>query len=230
MLYALNQPLLLLGLLLGFVVGGVAHALAQVYAAGARDRHATSGRRTADPRRQLDAFGAIAAGIAGVGWPRELETDGRRLGSRGRLTAVLLAGPAVNLLLGAAGYAVLLVTGAPAALSIAGVSDVLLGRLPAPPAAAVPLGFATVNLAMAVLSLIPLPPLVGGRLLFAYAPRTQGWRNAEYRLVEQNWGVAIVLVLLLLPLAGGVPLLLFLIDTLTAPVLAVVASLAAGVP
>ncbi len=228
MLYALPQPLLLVGLLIGFVVGGVAHALAQIAAAGRRDRLATGGRRTADPRRQLDVFGAIAAAIAGVGWPRPLETDQHRLGSRGRLTLVLLAGPAANLVLAVAGYAALLATGAPAGLPVAGVSDVLLGRLATPAAAAVPLGFATVNLAMAVLSVVPLPPLVGGRLLFAYAPRTSGWRNAEYRLVDQNWGVGIVLVLLLLPLAGGVPLLLFLVDTVCVPLLGLVASLVSG--
>src|SRR3712207_7472052 len=55
-------------------------------------------------------------------------------------------------------------------------------------------------------SLVPLPPLEGGRLLFARAPRTHGWQQAELYLVEKNLGTVAVLVLLLLPLGGQQPL------------------------
>ncbi len=133
--------------------------------------------------------------------------------------AVSLLGPASNLLLGAGliltwrvlegpglafpgGAALVLQRGA----SLASASDVLL------------LAGAS-QLYLGALSLVPLPPLDGGRLLFGLAPRTQGWLRAEHHLVERNIGVAVLLALLLIPLGGPVPLLPDLLDTLLTPVL-----------
>nr|MDT0664646.1 hypothetical protein [Micromonospora sp. DSM 115978] len=56
-----------------------------------------------------------------------------------------------------------------------------------------------------VVSLIPLPPTDGGRVLFLLAPQTQGWRNANTKLSERNWGIGILLALLLLPVLIGFP-------------------------
>ena len=70
---------------------------------------------------------------------------------------------------------------------------------------------------VAALSLVPLPPLDGGRLLFALAPRTPGWQKAEYQLDERNIGVAVLLALLLIPLGGPQALLPVLLDTVVGP-------------
>jgi hypothetical protein len=43
-------------------------------------------------------------------------------------------------------------------------------------------------------------------------PRSPGARRFAYRLLEEAWGVAVVLLFLLLPLAGQQPLLLELIN------------------
>jgi Zn-dependent protease len=75
------------------------------------------------------------------------------------------------------------------------------------------------QLYLGALSLVPLPPLDGGRLLFALAPRTHGWLRAEHELVERNIGVAVLLALLVIPLGGPVPLLPALLDTLLSPAL-----------
>ncbi len=75
------------------------------------------------------------------------------------------------------------------------------------------------QLYLGTLSLVPLPPLDGGRLLFALAPRTQGWQKAQYTLVEQNIGLAALLALLVIPLGGPLPLLPSLLDTVLSPVL-----------
>ncbi|MGB8651539.1 MAG: hypothetical protein WCD35_12860 [Mycobacteriales bacterium] len=141
---------------------------------------------------------------------------------RGAVVAVALAGPLANLLLGAAlllvwrfgfgpgdvfggsGAAWYLQHGVPlgagtyeAAIALAGASQLYLGAL----------------------SLVPLPPLDGGRLLFALGPRSHGWQRARYHLVDQNIGIAVLLALLLIPLGGNLPLLPTLLDDALAPVL-----------
>jgi len=77
--------------------------------------------------------------------------------------------------------------------------------------------FGLMNAYVGVLSLVPLPPLDGGRLLFGLAPRTSGWQKAEYHLVEQNIGLVAVLVLLLLPLGGPQALLPVVLDRVVSP-------------
>lgn len=77
------------------------------------------------------------------------------------------------------------------------------------------------QLYLGALSLVPLPPLDGGRLLFGLAPRTHGWLKAEHHLVERNIGTAVLLALLIIPLGGPVPVLPQVLDTLLAPVLRV---------
>jgi hypothetical protein len=48
-------------------------------------------------------------------------------------------------------------------------------------------------LAMGVLAILPMPPLDGGRLLFALTPRSGGWQRVRFRLDEENWGLLILL-------------------------------------
>jgi hypothetical protein len=48
-------------------------------------------------------------------------------------------------------------------------------------------------LAMGVLAVLPIPPLDGGRLLFALTPRSGGWQRVRFRLDEENWGLLILL-------------------------------------
>ena len=75
------------------------------------------------------------------------------------------------------------------------------------------------QLYLGVLSLVPLPPLDGGRLLFALCPQTLGWQKARHYLVDQNIGVAVLLALLIIPLGGPLPLLPQLLDNLLAPLM-----------
>lgn len=223
MLFALGHPLSLAVLLGSFVVAMALHGWVQSLVAdrtGDR-RPRQEGRLTVDPRRHLDPFGAVAAALSGLGWVRPVE--GPLRSSRGRLLAVTLSGPAVNVLLG---LALLLAarlstsTGFTAGASyslqhgIAGTSA---------PLAQVLLLAGASQLYLGVLSLVPLPPLDGGRLLFGLAPRTSGWQRAQHLLVDQNVGTVALLVLLVLPLGGPVPVLPTLLDTLLAPVLSAVA-------
>ena len=53
---------------------------------------------------------------------------------------------------------------------------------------------------LCVVSLIPVPPTDGGRILFTLGPNSPGWGNARYQLQERNFGLAILLGLLMLPI------------------------------
>jgi Zn-dependent protease len=216
-LYALGQPVSFVLLVLSFVVAVTLHGWVQARAAHrSGDREpAQHGRLAPDPRRQVDPFGAIAGAISGIGWSRQVEPSGRV--PRRRLATVLLAGTAANVVVGVAALAAFRALGGPAVggstlvLQRGVDGDVLLVALYL---------FGLSNVFVAALSLVPLPPLPGGTLLFALAPTTPGWQSARYRLVEQNIGVAVLLALLLIPLGGPQALLPSLLDTLLGPLLA----------
>jgi Zn-dependent protease len=216
-LRALGHPLSFLVLLVSYVVAVTLHGWVACLAADrAGDRRPRmEGRLRPDPRRHVDPFGAVAGLIAGFGWARPLDPmPGRR--RRGGLLASSLAGPAVNVVLG---MAAMVAFGAMTGAHLGSASSILLqDGIPGLAAAdTVVLLFGVMNLYIGVLSLVPLPPLDGGRLLFGLAPRTVGWQKAEYHLVEQNIGLVVVLVLLILPLGGQQALLPVVLDDLVGP-------------
>jgi Zn-dependent protease len=217
-LRALGHPVSFVLLVVSFLIAVTAHGWVQSLAADrAGDRRPRmEGRRSPDPRRHVDPFGAVAGLIAGMGWSKPLEPPPRQ--RRGQLLAVTLSGPAVNLLL-ALGALVLfrgLIGAAPASSTL--LQEGIEGDF-APRAA---LLFGLMNLYVGLLSLVPLPPLDGGRLLFGLGPRSVGWQKAEYHLVEQNIGIVAVLVLLLLPLGGPQALLPLILDEIAEPIVRLV--------
>ena len=215
MLYALDDPFSLLVLLLSFLVAVVLHGWVQALVAtrvGDR-RPAAAGRTRLDPRKHVDPFGAVGAAIAGVGWAKPIDPPDRR--RRGALVTVLLSGAVANLVVGfVALVGFRLAGGAVLGTSVqqlqygVDLGDLLQQAL---------LLFGLMNVFVGMLSLVPLPPLDGGRLLFALAPRTPGWQKAEYQLDERNIGVAVLLALLLIPLGGPQALLPVLLDTVVGP-------------
>lgn len=227
MLYALRDPLSFVVLVLSFVLACTLAGWTSTLV-GVRTRAAQlddARRRTPDPRVHLDPFGSVAAALTGLGWWRAvpLRHDARR-----GVVATTLAGPVVLLLVGAAcliGVGALegrLELGDTRALQLgSGATDAAPGL-----AGRVLLFVGLVHLFVGLLSLVPLPPLEAGRLLFARAPRTQGWQKAEGYLVEKNLGTVAVLVLLLLPLAGQQPLLLSLLSAVGRPLVAALTGLA----
>jgi len=217
-LRALAHPVTFFGLLAGFLVAIAAHAVAQAAVArGYRDRRAL--RELRKPSRIIDPFGAVAAAIAGPGWGVSRQQPFRWRG-RGRQVVQLLAGPAASLAVGAAGIAVYRAVGGPRVLLEAvRLSDLLQGQSAEAVALLVgnggqlfALAFGIEALAVAVLSLVPLPPLTGWRILMLFSGRSLGWQRAREYLEERNFGVVALLVLLLIPLGLGGPILLELID------------------
>lgn len=223
MLQALGDPFSLLLLLVGFLLAVSVQGLTQGLMAARRGdlRPRQEGRVTPDPRRHLDPFGAVAGLIAGIGWAKPYQPPDRR--NKLNAVAVLLTGPLLVIGLGLgllvgfrllAGPAGGLPSGGYVALLQFGVGG--------------PLGLRTLLLLglsllfFGVLALVPLPPLPGGFLLFALAPRTSAWQKAEYQLVERNIGIAVLLALLLIPLGGPQALLPALLDTVLGPLVSLV--------
>ena len=233
MLYALAHPVSLALLLVSYLAGLSLHGWVQAVVAdklGDR-RPRTEKRLVPDPRVQVDPYGAVSALIAGLGWARPVELPDRR--RRGAVLAVALSGPLVNVALGVG----LLLTyrfgfSSGAALEAQPLRDVFSFSGAAPflqhgfvgtgdlLARALLLVGAS-QLYLGALSLVPLPPLDGGRLLFALAPRSPGWQKAHFQLVERNIGIAVLLALLIIPLGGPLPLLPQLLDSLLHPLLRV---------
>ena len=224
MLYALGDPVSLVLLLVSFVVAVTLHGWVQSVVARRRgDRQVVAERRTApDPRRHLDPFGSVAAAISGIGWAKPVEPPDRR--RRGAMVTVLLSGAIANLVVALAALAALrfVATAAGSVVGFAGASRLLQTGIDGDLAARALLLFGLANLMTGLLSLVPIPPLDGGRLLFGLAPRSPGWQKAEYQLVDRNIGIAVLLALLLIPLGGPQALLPTLLDTLAGPLVRLV--------
>jgi Zn-dependent protease len=219
-LFALEHPVSLGVLLLSFVLGLTAHGWVQCLVAdriGDR-RPRLEGRLKADPRHHLDPFGVVAGLLSGLGWCRPVEVPVVR--RRGPLLAITLSGPAVNLVAGVAMVLAWRFAYGPGALDNGFAEDLQRGidlDLSSPGALLLLAGAS--QLYLGLLSLVPLPPLDGGRLLFGLAPRTHGWLKAEHQLVERNIGTVVLLALLVIPLGDPVPVLPQVLDTLLEPVL-----------
>jgi hypothetical protein len=231
-IFALRQPAMLLGLLVGFLVGTAAVTIFQRTVAGPKRlswrrnralRPIGGARRTRRPASTLfDPYGVACAVVSGVGWgPRPPAPTGLRKPGPGPLIVAL----AVHGALAAAGIAAFLAVGGARGL-FTGVSellfDVLHGSSLLSGQSAVEqmlLGFAMVNLGCGLLCLVPIPPLEMGVLLWSRLPRSPGTRRLAYHLLEEPWGVVVLIVLLLVPLAGEQPLLLKLLSDAADPIL-----------
>jgi Zn-dependent protease len=225
-IFLLRDWVALLGVAIGLLAGCLAHNLAQAYAArSAHDPAARlSGSTSADPRRHFEPFGVIAMVVSALGWPRPVAlTEPRRRAGRGRYFAVIAAGPLATLVLGLL-FLVLfrLVGGELASYPIRVTHAIALDQ-------ALPVRYVlevagVTCLRLTVLELVPLPPLDGARVLWALAPQTAGWQKARYNLEEQNWGLGILL-LLMLPLFGGSALIIAIVDAVASPVFDIVMQL-----
>jgi hypothetical protein len=218
LIFALRHPAVLLGLAAGFAVGALLRVSAQrllLRRRGAVRSLSAAGplRGVTSPRAWLDPFGVVAVVLAGVGWAPRAEPTPRTAGRRWGLavSAVLTHG-----LLAAAGLAVFVAVGGDRALlPFTSTASVLHGSPQAAVTTAqqVALGFALENLGCALLSIVPIPPLETGVAAWSQFPTSAGARRLAYRVLEEQWGVAVLLVLLLLPLAGQQPVLLSLVGT-----------------
>lgn len=230
MIFALRHPAVLLGLVLGFLIGIPLRAAAQRAIAGGTSRrpraqlHQVGSQRSGPSWRPaggwstyFDPYGAVAAALSGVGWGSRQPV---RRNSRFGDVLMLVAALVVHGALAVAGFA---------ALNAAGVDYRVFAHIDATTILHgggtfgkfdqdVAAGFAMVNLGCGLLALWPIPPLELGVVLWTRLPRTPGAQRMAYHVLEEQWGVAIALLFLLLPLVGQQPLLLTLINDVSAAI------------
>ncbi|WP_301101394.1 site-2 protease family protein [Propionivibrio sp.] len=148
-----------------------------------------AGRISLNPLRHIDLFGTILLPLLLFivhspflfGWAKPVPVNFARLRHPKRdMLWVAAAGPAVNLLM-AVGWAGVLKL------------DTLipLNAYSHPLAAMSEVGI-SINLALMVLNLLPLPPLDGGRIAVSLLPHALAWKFAKL----ERWGFFILLVLL----------------------------------
>lgn len=178
-------------LVVGFPVHEFAHALA-AYRLG--DGTAKLfGRMTLNPLVHLDPLGsallAISALGAGffIGWakPTPVNPSMLRYGHRGE-ALVAAAGPLSNLVM--ASIAALL------------IRVLVAMQLEASPAldfvGLVITWFLVINVSLFIFNLLPIPPLDGSKVLFAFLPARTVW---QIRPQLERWGFVILIVVMFLP-------------------------------
>lgn len=188
-----------------FPIHEFAHALA-AYRLG--DNTAKlMGRLTLDPRAHFDQMGGILLAITviltsfGFGWAKPTPYNPRNLrGGRWGEAIVSAAGPISNLVLAIAGALPLRY------IYATGMDVGLLETFL--------LFFVTINLVLMVFNLIPIPPLDGSKVLFAFMNPRTAW---QVRPMLEQYGFFILIAAMFLPIFGGQTLIGVVFDELLFP-------------
>jgi len=173
-------------LLLALPVHELAHAVVAVALGDETPRR--QGRISLNPLRHLDPMGAILILIAGFGWAKPVMWNPANIRINHKVGAVLvaIAGPLSNIVMAIIAFAVL--------GQVIDTADPFWVRAL--------YQFAAINALLAVFNLIPVPPLDGSHVLFAFIP------GDTYRLraqLSQYGMLAIFAVAFLFPQVIQVP-------------------------
>ena len=196
---------LMIMLLVAFPVHEFAHALAAVQLGDGTPR--LLGRLTLDPRAHFDPTGAIVLAVSmiagfGIGWAKPTPYNPLNLrGGRWGEAIIAVAGPISNLILAIAASIPLRYIYA-TGMDVPFLEGVL--RL-----------FVVINVLLMVFNLIPIPPLDGSKLLYAFLDPRTSWR---VRAVLEQYGLLILLGAMFLPLFGGRTLIDLVFTTVFAPI------------
>jgi Zn-dependent protease len=190
---------------IAFPIHEFAHALAAFRLGDGTAR--LMGRLTLDPRAHFDQMGGLLLAVTvlftglGFGWAKPTPYNPMNLqGGRWGEAIVSAAGPISNLILAIAAALPLryiLATGMDAGL-LALFLDF----------------FVRINLVLMVFNLIPIPPLDGSKVMFAFMDPRTAWR---VRPVLEQYGFVILLAAMLLPIVGGRTLIGLVFDELLLP-------------
>jgi Zn-dependent protease len=195
--------LVMLGI--AFPIHEFAHALAAFRLGDGTAR--LMGRLTLDPRAHFDQMGGLLLAVTvlftgfGFGWAKPTPYNPMNLqGGRWGEAIVSAAGPISNLVLAIA-----------AALPL---RYIIATGMDAGPLASFLEFFVSINLVLMVFNLIPIPPLDGSKVMFAFMDPRTAWR---VRPVLEQYGFVILLAAMLLPIVGGRTLIGVVFDELLLP-------------
>jgi Zn-dependent protease len=167
-------------LLVGLTFHEFSHALLADQLGDHRPR--AMGRVTLNPIPHIDPIGAAMLLIAGFGWAKPvLVNPGALRGGRRGMAIVAIAGPLANVAV-AIGFAVVY-----RVLELTGIEEGFITAL---------VGLIVAfNVLLALFNLIPIPPLDGSNVLFAFLPPRQALQFQQYA----PYGVFLLLLLIVLP-------------------------------
>jgi Zn-dependent protease len=173
----------LAGIVLGMLAGITTHEFSHALVADQLGDHQPRalGRVSLNPLRHLDPLGTALLVLVGIGWGKPVPVNVAALRpGRAGMAFVAGAGPVANVMVAlilALAYRAFDFTGAGGAvLQLIYVATV-------------------VNLLLAILNLIPIPPLDGFSVLIALVPPRWEYSIRRY----QGYGVVLLLLLLILP-------------------------------
>ena len=189
--FVVKATLVVVMLLVSFPIHEFSHALAAYRLGDGTAR--LMGRLTLDPRAHFDPTGGALLAISvlffgiGFGWAKPTPYNPMNLrGGRWGEAIVSAAGPISNFVLAVAGAIPL------RWLEFTGMQVPYLG--------AFLYFFVQINLVLMIFNLIPIPPLDGSKVLYAFLDPRTVWR---IRPVLEQYGLVILLGAMLLPILPG---------------------------
>jgi Zn-dependent protease len=173
----------LAGILLGMLAGITTHEFSHAAVADQLGDHQPRalGRVSLNPLRHLDPLGTALLVLVGIGWGKPVPVNVAALRpGRAGMAFVAGAGPVANVMVA------LILALAYRAFDLTGTGGAVLQLIYVA---------TVVNLLLAILNLIPIPPLDGFAVLTALVPPRWEYSIRRY----QGYGVVLLLLLLILP-------------------------------
>ena len=178
-------------LLVAFPIHEFAHAFAAYQLGDGTAR--LMGRLTLDPRAHFDPTGGVLLAVSimftpfGFGWAKPTPYNPMNLrGGRWGEAIVSVAGPISNFIL--------------AVVAAIPLRWILFAHMDLPEVAEFLGLFIYINLVLMIFNLLPIPPLDGSKVLYAFLDPRTAWR---IRPVLEQWGLLILLAFILLPIFPG---------------------------